>query len=201
MHGRTKTDGTRDRNLRAGLGEIRAICSSLELSKGVHKHASKLFHEAVENDELIGRNYELVAATTVALALRQLGKPRRLKEIAETSMVTEQKLFSTTKKLARELGVFTEPQTPEEYLPRVCSDLEKEIPKEVRDGARWLIRRGHDGGITGDPQGLAGAAIYVAEQEEGEGQVTQADIAKSAEVSEVTIYQRASDYREHVSAL
>lgn len=103
--------------------------------------------------------------------------------------------------VAEELDIFTEPQTPEEYLPRVCSDLEQAISKEVPDGARRLIQRGHDGGITGDPQGLAGAAIYVAEQEEGKGKFTQAEIAESAEVSEVTIYQRASDYREHVSAL
>jgi len=201
LHGRTKTEGTRDRNLRDGLGEIKAICSSIEVSDDVHKQACKLFRQAVENDALIGRDYECVAATTVALALRQIGKPRRVKEIAETSSATEQQLFSTTRKLARELGVFTVPQTPEEYLPRVCSDLEEEIPKDVRDGARRLIECGHDGGITGDPQGLAGAAIYVAEQEAGEARVTQAEIAESAEVSDVTIYQRASDYREHVSAL
>lgn len=201
LHGRTKTEGTRDRNLRAGLGEIKAICSSLELSDDVHKQACKLFRQAVEDDALIGRDYERVATTTVALALRQIGKPRRLKEVAETSSVTEQQLFSTTKKIAQDLDIVTEPQTPEKYLPRVCSDLEMDIPRVVRDGARRLIKCGHDGGITGDPQGLAGAAIYVAEQKVGDARVTQAEIAESAEVSEVTIYQRASDYREHISVL
>jgi len=192
---RFRTRDSKERNLKQALGEIDRMASALGLPENVRETASVIYRRALDEDLLPGRSIEGVATASLYAAARQAGVPRSLDEFTRVSRVERMELTRTYRYIVRELHLEIEPADPASYVPRFASDLN--LPEEVTNRARELLTEAREGGVLSgkSPVGLAAAAIYAAALLCNE-RVTQSEISKVANISEVTIRNRYKELLE-----
>ena len=197
---RFRTRDSRERNLKQALGEIDRMASALGLPDSVRETASVIYRRALHDDLLPGRSIEGVATASLYAAGRQAGTPRSLDEITAVSRVDRDEIARTYRYVARELGLEIQPADPEQYVPRIVSDLDRSEETERR--ARDLLKQAKAAGVHSgkSPVGLAAAAVYAAAMLSNE-RVTQNEVSAVASISEVTIrnrYHELLDVANHV---
>jgi transcription initiation factor TFIIB len=144
------------------------------------------------------RSIDATAAAAVYAACRHRGSPRSIEEIAEHSRESKKKISAHYRMLVTKLKIRMPISSPAMYVPRFISDLG--LPTEVQCTTMQILERASEvrGLVSGrDPRGLAAAAIYVAAIING-CRVTQKDISRVSQVTEVTIRNR---YKELVLRL
>ena len=193
---RFRTQDSKDRNLKQALGEIDRMASALGLPESVRETASVIYRRALDESLLPGRSIEGVATAALYGAARQAGNPRSLDEIKQVCRVDKTEVARTYRYVMRELNLEVKPADPENYVPRVTSELN--VSEEVERRTRELLRTAKQQGVHSgkSPVGLAAAGIYAAALLVNEG-VTQAEVGDVADISEVTIRNR---YKELLDA-
>ncbi len=193
---RFRTKSARERNLKQALVEVDRMASALGLTDAVRETAGVIYRRALEEDLLPGRSIEAMATASLYAAARQAGMPRSLDECAGVSRVERKEIARAYRYLAGELDLAVQPATPEQFLPRIVSDLD--LPDGVEREARRLLEAGKRANVHSgkSPIGLAAAAIYAAAMLTNET-ITQHEIGEAADVSVVTIRNR---YRELLEA-
>ncbi|MFB6229487.1 MAG: transcription initiation factor IIB family protein [Halobacteriales archaeon] len=193
---RFRTRDSKERNLKQALGEIDRMASALGLPENVRETASVIYRRALDDDLLPGRSIEGVATAALYAAARQAGTPRSLDEISGVSRVDKMELTRTYRYIVRQLGLEVQPADPVSYLPRFTSDLD--LSEEAERQARELLESAKRDGVHSgkSPVGLAAASIYAAALLTNE-KVTQSQVSKVTDVSEVTIRNR---YKELLAA-
>ncbi|KXA96676.1 transcription initiation factor IIB [candidate division MSBL1 archaeon SCGC-AAA259I09] len=196
-HRRTRVANATDRNLAFALSEMNRMASQLGLKKNVQEITAKIYREAVKQGLIQGRSIEGVISATLYAACREAQIPRTLEEVAEASRVDKGEIGKNYRFLSRELGIFLPPTDPARYVARFGSELN--ISGEAKVEAMKIIRKAQEERLTSgkSPPGTAVAAIYIASLKTGERR-TQREIAKVADVTEVTIRNR---YKEMVEEL
>ncbi|WP_135667594.1 transcription initiation factor IIB [Halorhabdus rudnickae] len=194
---RFRARDSRDRNLKQALGEVDRMASALGLPEDVRETAGVIYRRALKEDLLPGRSIEGMATASLYAAARQAGNPRSLDEFEPVSRVRRQKFARAYRYLARQLELGIAPADPAEYLPRFVSELE--ATERLQRRARELLETAKDAGIHSgkNPTGLAAGAIYAAGLLT-EDRITQGEVAKVADVSEVTIRDRYSELLEQL---
>jgi len=81
-HSRARWRSKAERNLATGLSEVARITADLELADSLQQQASSLFRTAQENDLLVGRSVESIAAASVYATCRLNEATRTLNEVA-----------------------------------------------------------------------------------------------------------------------
>ncbi len=192
---RTKDSG--ERNLQFALSEIDRMSSALGIPRSARETASVIYRRALSEDLIRGRSIEGVATASLYAACRREGIPRSLDEVNEVSRVKQKEIGRTYRYISHELGLEMEPVNPKQYVPRFASEVE--VSEEVIDKAKDIIdRTAEKGMISGkSPTGYAAAALYAASLLCDEKK-TQREIAKVANVTEVTIRNR---YQEQIQAI
>ena len=192
---RFRTRTAKERNLKQALGEIERMASGLGLPENVRETASVIYRRALSEDLLPGRSIEGVATSSLYAAARQANAPRSLDEVANVSRVERDEIARTYRYVARELGLEVAPTDPASYVPRFCSELD--LPDEVERRARDLLKSAEQAGLYSgkSPVGLAAAAVYAASLLANEP-VTQNEVSRVANVSEVTIRNRYHEILE-----
>ena len=197
-HSRSQTNGTQERNLRHGLGEIDRMASALGLPTPIRETASVIYRRVISENLLIGRSVESVSAAALYAATRQSSSARSLDGVVAVARIDKQSIGRTYRYINRELGLEIEPPDPTDHLPRLCSvlDLSTEIEHQSRELLETAIAAD---AISGkNPVGLAAAAVYAGGILCNE-KVTQKSISQVASVSKVTIrnrYQELLDLHE-----
>ncbi|MFC7203406.1 transcription initiation factor IIB family protein [Haloferax namakaokahaiae] len=186
---RFRTRDSKERNLKQALGEIDRMASALGLPENVRETASVIYRRALNDDLLPGRSIEGVATASLYAAARMVGTPRSLDELEKVSRVDKMELTRTYRYIVRELKLEIKPADPEQYVPRFASELG--LSDEAERQARTLLRDARDTGVHSgkSPVGLAAAAVYAAALLTNE-KVTQSQVSKVADISEVTIRNR-----------
>ncbi|EJN57399.1 transcription initiation factor IIB [Halogranum rubrum] len=184
-----------ERNLAHGLGEVRRIASTLELSGSIRDQACQLFQSAQREDLLLGRSIEAVAAASVYGVCRCHGRPISRDDLVDVARVDHSGVTNTYKTLNRELGLPTQPVAPQSLLPKLASELG--VEKRVRRRAQRLAERAHETSITNgyQPSGVAAACLYLASQENGES-LTQTQVAEVAGTTPATLRARRAELIE-----
>ena len=192
---RFRTRDSKERNLKQALGEIERMASALGLPQSVRETASMIYRQALKNDMLPGRSIEGIATASLHAAARMERIPRSIDEIAAVSRVEEEEFKRAYRYINRELELEIQPPDPNEYLPRFASDLD--IDDETQRRARELLETGKRANLHSgkSPVGLAAAAIYAAAQFTADT-LTQSDVAKVTDISEVTIRNRYQELLE-----
>ncbi|QZX99629.1 transcription initiation factor IIB [Halobaculum rubrum] len=192
---RFRTRDSKERNLKQALGEIDRMASALGLPDNVRETASVIYRRALDEDLLPGRSIEGVATASLYAAARQAGTPRSLDEITNVSRVEKDEIARTYRYVVRELKLEIQPADPESYVPRFASDLELSDESERR--ARQLLQSAKQEGVHSgkSPVGLAAAAVYAASLLTNE-KVTQSEVSRVANISEVTIRNRYHELLE-----
>jgi transcription initiation factor TFIIB len=188
-HSRSQTDGTQERNLRHGLGEIDRMASALGLPTSIRETASVVYRRVISENLLIGRSVESVSAAALYAATRQSSSARSLDGIVGVARIDKQSIGRTYRHINRELGLEIEPPDPTNHLPRLCSmlDLSTEIEQQSRELLETAIAAEEISGKN--PVGLAAAAVYAGSLLCNE-KVTQKAVSEAASVSKVTIRNR-----------
>ena len=175
-----------DRNLAHGLGEIRRMTGALDFSTSVRDQACQLFRTAQNEDLLIGRSIEAVAAGCLYGVIRCNGLVRTVDEVATVARVPRDRVEHGYKTVNRELGLPTPPIQPSQHVSRFASKLH--LTDCVRMEAEEIAHKAEDAGVTSGvcPTGFAAACLYAAAGA-NKRLVTQADVAEVADVSKVTV--------------
>lgn len=221
-HKQSQTRNTKERNLRNGITEILRMGSALGLSEDVKETASMIFRRASQKDMIAGRSVEAIASSALYASIRLTGLPIRIPEVAQVSRVEKQQIKHGYSILNKELKLGVSPRSPEDYLPKIISEL-NDPDMEQTNGkasyadesklelkARELIDIARKKNLFSGkrPIGIAGAAVYAADQllsddpEAGESvTLNQHAIGEITDKSPVTIRTRYQElinaYNEH----
>ncbi len=195
---RSKTGSSRDRSLRTGLGEVARLVSALELSRTVHDRAASLYRDAWSDDMLTGRSVEGIASASVYAACRLEQFPRPIEEIGELARVDTPEVKENYKLLNRELELATPPPLPQEFVPRIVSNVGASSRVERR--ANQLAASNPVGILANgrQPNGVAAACIYFAYKESGRSsnKITQEDLAEESYSTPTTIRALWNDLKD-----
>ncbi|BBE42051.1 Transcription initiation factor B [Conexivisphaera calida] len=199
--------GTRGDGERADAASaISAISGALSLPAPVQEEAMRIFLRVHGAGATRGRTTHGMAAAAVLAALRWMGIPRRIADVAEAAGMDRRVLWAHYRALVEALGDGRGSRSPrpEDFVARVASAV-----APGRDAGRIARRalellgalRDLDGeSMEGkDPMGLAAGAVYLAAGAEGI-RATQCGIAQAVGVTEVTVRHGASVIRAALTA-
>jgi transcription initiation factor TFIIB len=186
---RFRTRNSKERNLKQALGEIERMGSALGVPKDIRETAGVIYRRALSEDLLPGRSIEAISTAALYGAIRQIGLPRSVDEVAAVSRVDAMEFKRGYRYIVQELNLEIGPPDPEQYVSRFASDLD--VSEEVEQRARELIRtaKEHAAHSGKSPVGLAAAALYAASILANE-KLTQDEVSEETDVSTVTIRNR-----------
>jgi len=186
-----------ERNLAVALSHLDRLSSSMSLPRMVRETAAMIYRKSVIKNIIRGRSIEGITAAALYAACRQCHVPRTLDEISIVSGIHRREIGRNYRYMAKEIKLKLLPTSPEDYIPRFCSELK--LSHEVQTKTLELIKLATEKALTigRGPTGNAAAALYIASVICGQRR-TQQEIAYIAGVTEVTIRNR---YKEIISKL
>jgi transcription initiation factor TFIIB len=185
----------KERNLKQALAEVDRMASALGLPRDVRETAGVIYRRALDEDLLPGRSIEAIATSALYAAARQAGTPRSISEVTAVSRVGELEFKRAYRYLVRELGLAVQLADPRHYVRRFVSELG--LSTETERIATRLLDAGDEHHLLDgrSPVALAAAAVYAAASLADEA-VTQAQVSRVADVSDVTIRTRYKELLE-----
>jgi transcription initiation factor TFIIB len=184
-------------NLRLALSEIKRIVSILGLPGYVEEEIARIYTEAVQRGLVRGHSTEAVVAGVVYAVLRMYDIPRTLNEVSDVTGIDKKKVAKNFKYVSRNLNIRTLPIDPLNYVSRFASELS--LKPKTQTKAMDIVQTAMKEEITSgrSPKGIAAGALYIASKLHNEKR-TQAEIAKIADVTEVTV---RNSYKELIENL
>ena len=192
---RIRISNSTERNLATALSALDRMASGMGLPRTVRETAAMIYRKAVLKKLIRGRSIEGVSAAALYAACRQCNVPRTLDEISNASSMSRKDIGRTYRYITRELGLKLMPTSPQDYIPRFCSELQ--LSADVQAKTLDIIKGAVDRELTSGrgPIGIAAASLYIATILCGERR-TQKEVAEVASVTEVTIRNRYKELAE-----
>jgi transcription initiation factor TFIIB len=186
-----------EQRLQHGLDEVRRLTNRVGAGKSFRAAACSRYKEAVDEELLDGRSIEGVAGAVVYVTLREWDMPRTMASVAAKVGVDETQFQRTLRYVMSELGILSVAPTARDFLPQFTSKLS--LSGEGVDLTYELITVAEEAnlGAGKDPAGMVGGAAYLASHLKS-GDVTQEDASNVANVTNVTIRNRAYDLLEAI---
>ena len=188
-HARSKVYGATERNLAYALSELLRIVNKLNLPKNVLETASVIYRKVIKSKLIRGRSIQGVAAAAIYMACRECNVIRTLDEVAKAANISKKEAGRNFRFLIRKLGEKPKLIGPEHWVARfvnhlsLSGDVETIAVKILNVASQLRLTSGRG------PAGMAAAATYIACTLTGEHR-TQGEIARGANVTEVTIRNR-----------
>lgn len=188
-HKRTKMSSSNQRNLSYALSEMSTIASRLSLPDSVLETASIMYRGALKAKIVRGRSILTLVAASLYMACRRCNVVRKIDEIARAAHVSRKDCGRTYRVLFRTLGEEVPRFDPVNYLSKFVSVLN--ISGKTELVAKGILDKIAEAGMKDGrgSSGIAAAALYTACKITGEIH-TQSEIARVAEITEVTIRNR-----------
>lgn len=173
------------------LNEMDDIASQLEVSVSARLRTAELVTEAWEDGLMQGRSQTGVIGACLLAACQQAGCPRPLRVVAEVMGTKPPRIFDTYRTLRSTLSLESETTCPRDYLPY----LQKKIGlnDEVVAEAEQILKSDHE--ESGDPAGIAIAAVYIAANA-NEDQLTYVQAAELTGLTKETVWKKTKGLRE-----
>jgi len=186
---RTRISNATDRNLAIALSNLDRMSSGMGLPRTVRETAAMIYRKAALKNLIRGRSMEGVAAAALYAACRQCHVPRTLDEVGHMANMSRKDIGRNYRYIVRELGLRLMPTSPQDYIPRFCSELK--LSGDVQAKTLEILKEAAEQELTSGrgPTGIAAASLYIASVLCGE-RITQREIAETAGVTEVTIRNR-----------
>ncbi len=192
---RIRISNSTERNLALALSALDRMASGMGLPRTIRETAAMIYRKAVLKNLIRGRSIEGVTAASLYAACRQCNVPRTLDEISNTAHISRKEIGRTYRYITRELGLKLMPTSPQDYIPRFCSELK--LSADVQAKTLEILQEATRRELTSGrgPTGIAAASIYIASVLCGERR-TQREVAETAGVTEVTIRNRYKELSE-----
>ena len=195
---RSKVHASQSRNLMLAMSELQRLSDILHMPSSVHDMAAVIYRKALNEGLVRGRSIGGMVAGALYAAVRFTKVPRTLKEIAEASQRGGKEIARSYSVIVRNLDMRMPIDDPTDYITKVAENAG--VSSEVEGLAINLLREAKNNyATTGkDPSGLAAAILYLSAKMLKE-KVTQAQLAKAANVTEVTVRNRKRDLMKSLS--
>ena len=196
-HRRSKVSDSTQRNLAHALSEMSKISYKINLPRNVVETSSMIYRRAIQKHLIRGRTIQSVAVASIYLACRQCGVIRTLEDVAGAANITKKEAARNYRFLLKELKPSVPQVNPQGYISKIVNKLA--LTGETERLAMAVLHQASEMKLTSGrgPSGIAAACIYISSQLTNERR-TQGEIAKEAQVTEVTIRNR---YKELVQRL
>jgi len=178
--------------------EIDRLTDILHIPIQVKESASVIYRKALAKGLVRGRSISGFAAAALYAACRISEIPRTLKEISANGGISVKYVFYCYRLLICELGLQMPIEDSIKCVSRIASKTQ--IPFKTQRIAIDILREAKKQGILSgkNPMGLAAATLYIAclliRLEK-----TQNQIAKAANITEVTLRNRYREIKEKIS--
>jgi transcription initiation factor TFIIB len=192
---RARIHESKARNLMQAMNELDRLTQKLHISTSVQETASVLYRKALNQNLVRGRCIASIIAAALYAACRFTKTPRTLNEIADASIKDKKELSRCYRLLLRRLDIRMPVDDPLDYVAKVADKAGASTKTQglaariVREAKRKHITSGKD------PSGLAAAALYIASRIVNDD-LTQLELSKAADVTEVTIRNRKKELRK-----
>jgi transcription initiation factor TFIIB len=189
---RSKVHASQSRNLMLAMSELQRLSDILQIPSSVHDMAAIVYRKTLNEGLVRGRSISGMVAGALYAAIRFSKLPRTLKEIAEASQRTQKEIARSYSVIVRNLDMRMPVDDPTYYVTKVAEKAK--VSSDVEGLAIHLIKTAkRNYATTGkDPSGLAAAILYLSARMLKE-KITQARLAKAANVTEVTVRNRKRD--------
>jgi transcription initiation factor TFIIB len=196
-HHRSKVSESNQRNLAYALSEMSKISDKLNLPRNVLETSSILYRHALQKKLIRGRTIQSVVVASIYMACRQCGVIRTLNDLANAANITRKAAAKNYRFLLKELRPNIPLVNTSGYISSIVSKLK--LRGDTERLSLRVLSIAADQKLTNGrgPGGMAAACIYISCQLTGEWR-TQGEIAREAQVTEVTIRNR---YKELVQNL
>ncbi len=173
------------------------LANKLNLPKNVLETASVLYRHAIHECLIRGRSIEGVVAATLYMACRKCRVVRTLKDVAKAAHIAKKECGRNYRFLLQKLNTEVPLFDPKRYISKFVNHLALSGDTEIL--AVKILDKAADLKLTNGrgPSGMAAACTYIASLLTDERR-TQGEIAKTAQVTEVTIRNR---YKELLQEL
>ena len=195
---RSKMHLSKSRNILLAMMELERLVEKLHIPSSVQEMAAVIYRKALNKDLVRGRCIAAIVAAALYATCRFTKIPRTLKEVAEASVRDKGELARCYRLLIRTLDIQMPPDDPLDYVSKIAEkvyvsgETQGIAMKIVREAKRKRVSLGKD------PSGLAAAALYIASQFKNE-MVTQRELSRAANVTEVTIRNRKRELLEKLN--
>lgn len=179
-----------DKNLVDLLSFLDEVSETLDVSRPVQIRAAELAISAWENRLFHGRSKEAVVGACVYAAAREYECPRPLIIVSEAVGVNESTLNKSYRALGSELNLEMPMSGPAAYAQYIGYQLQ--LPTSLVESVESTLEADMD--LSGNPAGIAAAALYIGGNEAGYS-LTLSAVGQVAGVAKETVWRKARDLR------
>ncbi len=193
-HIRARIHESKARNLMHAMNELQRLAQKLHIPSSVRETASLFYRKAFNKNLVRGRCIVSIMAAALYAACRFTKTPRTLKEIADASIKDRKELSRCYRLLLKRLDIKMPINDPIDYVIKIAGKARAST--ETQGLAARIVRKAKRKHITSgkDPSGLAAAALYMASQMTND-KLTQNELSKAANITQVTIRNRKKELR------
>jgi transcription initiation factor TFIIB len=195
---RSKIYDSSQRNLAIALNEITAISNKLNLPRNVIETGSMIYRRALQKQLIKGRTIQSIAVASLYIACRQCEVTRTLIDVANAANIPKKEAARNYRFLLKMLDTDVPLTNPNSYISKIVNKL------DLKGDTEWLamkiLSKASEMKLTigRGPNGIAAACLYMSTCITGDKR-TQSEIAKEAQVTEVTIRNRYKELTKNLN--
>jgi len=192
---RSQSHSSTERNLQQAFSMLSRIKDRLGLPNHVTEKAAYTYRKAQERGLIRGDTIGSVLAASIYVAARQSGVLRTLDDISEISDIKPGEVARSYRRIISELDINVPLIDPRKYIVKVANNLN--FDEKIKRKALELMELAQKKNLVvgKDPISMAASIIYLVNLSERKPR-TQAEIAKAAGVTEVTVRNRSKELRK-----
>jgi len=196
-HFRAQVRTSSDRNLRFAFNELHTLKDKLGLPDAIIEKTAYIYRKAQQRGLTHGRSASALLAAAMYIACRQMGVPRTLDDIAIISNIKSKSIAKCYRQIIFELDLKLPIIDTTKCIARVANRVS--INERAKHRAINLINDVVKSGLSAgkDPMVLAATVVYASCIGTSE-QKSQIDVAKAADVTDVTIRNRFKDLKNRL---
>jgi transcription initiation factor TFIIB len=196
---RSQSHSPTERNLQQAFSILSRLKDRLGLPNHVTEKAAYTYRKAQERGLIRGDTIGSVLAASIYVAVRQAGVPRTLDDISEISDIKPGEVARSYRRIISELDIKVPLIDPRKYIVKIANKLE--FDEKIRRKALELMEQAQKKNILvgKDPISIAASILYIVNLSERKAR-TQAEIAKAAGITEVTVRNRSKELRKKLNA-
>lgn len=195
---RSQAHKSSERNLRQAFNELYKIKDKLGLSEATVEKTAYIYRKAIDKRLARGRSITSLLGASLYAACREADTPRTLRDIEQVSNVKRKELAKCYRVLVEKLELKMPVVNSVNCIARIANRIGIS-EKSKRLAVKILNDYDENGDAAGkSPTGLAATALYLACVKTGE-RFSQKDISVAANITEVTIRNRAAAIRKKLN--
>ncbi|MFL6489756.1 MAG: transcription initiation factor IIB family protein [Nitrososphaera sp.] len=191
---RSRSNISGNRNLMQAFNELSRLKDKLGLTNAVVEMAAYIYRKAEEKRMIRGRSMPAILAAALYMACRELGTPKSLREMTESSQVESKAIRHSYRLLVLKLDINVPLIEPSMYVSRIANKVG--ISERTKRIALTMMKEITKNEISAgkNPVALAATVLYLSCLASNENH-TQMKIAAAAGTSEVSIRNRSKDLK------